>query len=109
MGHKAPQIHYKAVSAVKNCAYDFTEELDDSEGLTGTPTVTATGLTIDNVRINNAAVTIDGVTVAAGKAVLWRVAGGTANTTYVQDIQASTDASPAQTLRGEATLIVEAD
>lgn len=111
MGHRAPQIGTKTVSEVRNSAFDFTDALDDEELLTGTPTVEdpAGGLTIDNVRVNTAAIEILGVEVAVGKAVQWRVSGGTAGVTYTLDIEADTDATPAQTLRGEAVLIVEPD
>ena len=111
MSHKAPQIHSKTESEIRNAAYDFTDALEDGELLTGTPTVEdpADGLTIDNVRVNTAAIEILGVEVAVGKAVQWRVSGGTAGTTYTLDIEADTDATPAQTLRGEAVLVVEED
>ena len=92
-------------SASRNFAVDFTDELDSGELLTGTPTVaelTSTDLTITNVAVNTAALTltVDGVqrTVAIGKGVQGHVSGQNAATGYRVKVTAQTDASPAQTL-----------
>lgn len=111
MSVRAPQIHCKSVSEVRNVAFDFSGKLDDGELLTGTPTVTdETGdLTISNVKVNTEALTILGNTVAVGQAVQFRVSGGTAGASYDVAITVSTNATPAQTLRGVAPLNVIED
>lgn len=84
------------------CAVSFAEKLDSGELLTGTPTVTeltTADLTIDNVAVNVAALTVDGESAAIGQAVQFRVAGQQAGTTYSLRVQCGTDATPAQTLR----------
>lgn len=105
---KAPQRRIKHPDAVKNAAVSFASELEGAEVLTGTPTVTATpsGLTISNARVNTAAITIDGASVAIGNAVQFRVSGGTSGITYEIKVSCETDSSPAQTLVAECVLIV---
>ncbi len=86
----------------------FGGKLDDSELLTGTPTVTDTtgDLTMANVAVNTAAVESGAETIAIGRAVLFNVAGGTAGTTYTLTVTAGTDASPAQTVAYKVRLQV---
>lgn len=103
---KAPQIHTKHPDAVQNAAVSFDALLEAGETLTGTPTAAAAGLTIDNVRVNTGEVTVDGATVAIGRAVQFRVAGGTSGATYEIDVTCGTTSSPAQTLVVECMLTV---
>jgi hypothetical protein len=103
---KAPQIPTKHPDAVKNGAVSFAGQLDDGEALTGTPTAAAAGLTVDNVRVSTADLTVNGQTVPAGKAVQFRVAGGANNTTYEIKVTCGTTSSPAQTLVVECPLAV---
>ena len=77
-------------------AVDFQDWLDGSEVLTGTPTVveiTTAHLTLANKVGNTAAVTIDGRSVAIGKAVQFKVSGQQSGTTYTIQVTAVTNAS----------------
>jgi hypothetical protein len=103
---KAPQIHTKHPSAVQNAAVSFDALLEPGETLTGTPTVTGTGLTIDNARVSDVDLTVNGATVAAGRAIQFRVAGGNSGTTYEIRVTCDTTSSPAQTLVVECPLTV---
>jgi hypothetical protein len=90
-------------------AIDYTDMLDSSETLTG-PTcaeVTTTALTIANVAVNSAAVTINGVSVAIGKAVQFKVSGQVINTTYTLLVTVTTTSSPARVLARHAKFRVE--
>lgn len=109
MAGTANQVHLKAVSEVRNVAVSFANMLDDGELLTGTPTITCTGLTFSNQAVNTAALTIDGVEVAIGQAVQFKVVGGTALTQYTIQVQCGTTSTPAQTLRLLCLLDVQAD
>lgn len=74
-------------------AVDFTEILGSSETLSGTPTVTEpTGdLTLSAKAVNSATVVDDeGNTIAVGKAVQFRCAGGTAATDYAITVSCAT-------------------
>lgn len=98
----APQKPTIAVGEIRNVAVSFADVLDSGELLTGTPTVvevTTTDLTLSSKAVNTAALTINGESVAIGKAVQFRVSGQlVANSPYTIKITVSTDASPAQTL-----------
>ena len=81
---------------VEKGAVSFADFLDTGEALTGTPTVielTTTDLTIENVAVSSAALTILGETVALGEAVQFTVEGQQAGTLYTLVVTASTDAS----------------
>jgi hypothetical protein len=105
---KAPQVHSKHPLAAQNAAVSFDDLLEVAEELTGTPTVTSapSGLTIDNVKVNVGALTINGVSVAEGRAVQFRVSSGTVGTPYQITVSCSTTSSPAQTLIAECNLNV---
>lgn len=105
----APQVHSKRAAAVRNVAVDFSGQLDTGELLTGAPTVTAspTGLTIDDEAVSGSALTILGVSVAAGQAIQFSVAGGTAGRTYTISVTCGTTASPDQLLVEDLTLQVD--
>lgn len=109
----APQRPFKSVSGTRNVAVSFADMLDDSELLTGTPTITeqtTSDLTLSNKVVNTAQLTINSVTVAIGEAVQFNVTGGTvANSPYSIKISVATDATPAQTLIGTVVLTVIAD
>jgi len=105
----APEIQCKADSEERNFAVDFIGRLDAGELLTGTPTVAEIGssdLAITNVVINTIALTINGVAVAIGQAIQYKVTGGTVGTTYRLLVTALTDASVAQTLKAIVRLEV---
>jgi len=92
------------VGETRNAAVDFEQRLDTSEVLTGTPTVselTTSDLTIDNVKINTAALTVNGNAVGVGGAIQFRFSGQQQSLTYTLLVQSATDSSPAQTLRAK--------
>lgn len=109
----------KDADAARNVSASFVGQLDSGELLTGTPTVTeytedadgvlttSSDLTISDIAVNTAALTINGKTVAVGQAVQFKVSGGTADTNYVLRITAATDATPAQTLILDCPLSVD--
>jgi hypothetical protein len=107
MTSTTPQ-HVKHPSEVRNCAVSFDNTLDTGELLTGTPTVSGspTGLTFANVKVNTAQLTINGATVAIGRAVQFKVTGGTSGVKYQIEVACGTDATPAQTLYAELDLLV---
>jgi len=108
----ARQTLHKMVSEVRNVAVDFSGLLDADELLTGTPTVaeiTTTALTLTDKAVSTSVLRINGKERAAGEAVTFKVAGGVAGTTYKIGINCGTTATPAQTLRGVVTLVVDAD
>lgn len=98
----APQRPTIAEGEVRNVSVSFVDVLDDGELLTGTPTVSEQGtsnLTISNVSINSANLTINGESVSPGQAVQFRVSGQRASTgSYTIKITVGTDATPPQTL-----------
>jgi len=74
---------------------DYTDYLDSTELLTGTPTVaevTTTDLTLTNKTVNATEVRILERDVAIGKAVQFKVSGQKINTEYSIRVTASTDA-----------------
>lgn len=52
---------------------------------------------------------LTGRTVITGRAVQFRVSGGTAETTYTISIQVGTDSTPSQTVHGDVILDLGAD
>lgn len=93
--------------STRNVAVSFVDALDTGELLTGTPTVTATGLTITNKAVSTGSLTINGDPAAAGQAVQFSVSGGTAGTEYTITITVNTDSTPAQTFVEEVGLTVD--
>lgn len=90
-------------------AIDYTDILDSTETLTG-PTATevsTTDLTIANVAVNVAAVTINGVSVAIGKAVQFKASGQKVDTAYRILVTVTTTSTPARTLARHAKFRVE--
>lgn len=80
---------------------DYTDYLDSSELLTGTPTVaeqTTANLTFANIAVTTTAVVILGKTVAIGKALRFKVSGQVAGVTYTVRVTAATDSTPARTV-----------
>lgn len=106
MTSRATQIRTKHPNATENAIVSFDRKLDDTETLIGTPTVAASGLTISSNKVNTVARTIDGDSVAIGKAVEFSVSGGTSGTVYTITVSCSTSSSPAQALVAECLLQV---
>lgn len=106
-----PEVRSKTASEVRIASVDFQGKLDDGELLTGTVTVTddTSDLTIANRAVNSAALVINGKTSAIGKAVAFKITGGSAGTTYYLHISVATDATFAQTLNARVKLKVVTD
>ncbi len=106
----APQLPCMAETEVRNVAVSFVGKLDAGELLTGTPTVTEVdedgapvgpNLSFSNIAVNTAELTINRETVAIGEAVQFRVTAGVglSGSRYYMRVEATTTASPAQTLQ----------
>jgi hypothetical protein len=105
----APERPQLAAGAVGLGSVSFVGALDSGELLTGTPTVTEVDtddaavapatLTIENVAVNVAALTINNKSVAIGQAVQFKVSGQAAGNSYRLRIVVATTSSPAQTER----------
>jgi len=83
-----------SVGETEQVKIDYTDYLDDTELLTGTPTiaeVTSTDLTLTGKSLNTASTRILERDVAAYKAVLFKVTGQKNNTEYKIRITVSTD------------------
>lgn len=88
----ATQFYTKLAGEKLVAGVDFSDRLIDGDLLTGTPTAVAapSGPTISAVARNTVAVTILGASVVANKAVLFTIAAGTPETTYVVTVTALT-------------------
>ncbi len=96
----ATQIRQKGSNETRNVAVSYADKLESGELLTGTPTiteVTSSDLTLSNKIVSTGSLTINGVSVSAGQAITFTVAGGTSSTVYTIRIQCGTDATNAQT------------
>lgn len=105
---EAPQNYNIDLEEVVNIAISFNGKLESGEALTGSPTVTVTpssGLTVDQVAITAASKDINGVSVAAGRAITARVTPSAAGS-YVIKVKCGTDATPAQTRKGKCRIEV---
>lgn len=107
----APQQPTFAVGETQVVDVSFANKLKDSETLAGTPTVaeqTTSDLTIGNKVVSVAALTIDGETVAIGEAVQFSVSGFVvANSPYTIKVTCGTNSTPARTLIGYVTFLVD--
>lgn len=96
----APERPVAVPGETNLCSVSLVGILDSGELATGTPTVTevtTTDLTISNVVVNTAALTINSKTVAVGKAVQFKVIGQlVASSPYTLKITVATDSTPAQ-------------
>lgn len=97
-------IRVKSPNETRLAAVSFSGCLDSGETLTGTPTITCSGLTLGSKQVSVGALTIDGVSVPAGEAVTFTITDGTAGTKYTITIVVSTTAG--QTLERFVTLQV---
>lgn len=100
------------VGEIRLFSVSFDDKLDSGESLTGTPTVveeTTTDLTITNKAVSTSALTINNKSVAAGRAVQFKVTGFlVANSPYTILITCGTDSDPDQTVKGRVKFEVEA-
>lgn len=97
---RARETHTKHPGEALNLAINCARLLDDGERFTGTPAFTSdpAGLTFSSPQANAAAVTVRGVVVPAGKALMARASGGSHGVEYACTATCPTDASPAQTV-----------
>ena len=82
-------------------AIDYTDHLDATETLMGTPTVALVGtgtLVIASVALNSTVKTILDRAVAVNCAVTFKISGQTAGVTYTIRVTVSTTSSPARTI-----------
>jgi len=109
----APQLHEIAIGETRAVAVDCIGKLESNspeELLTGTPTiveVTTSVLTLASKAVSTAALTINGSTVAIGKAVQFTCAPGASavvGKTYLIKITVGTDSS--QTVIGHVKVKV---
>lgn len=108
----SPEIRCKTESEVRNLAVDFSGRLDSGELLTDTPTAVdgSNTITTSSVAVSTTVLTINGITVAVGKAVQFAVDdAGSAGTTYTFKVTVPTDSTPVQTLIANVRLLVIAD
>jgi hypothetical protein len=94
----------------KNQRVSFAKELDDGELLTGTPLVveqTTSDLTITNIAVSIAQLTIKGVATAIGEAVQFHSTGFQSGVTYNILVTVVTDATPAQTINRLVTIVTD--
>ena len=103
------EIPSKAVAEVRNGAISFDALLDTTEVVSTIASIAATptGLTFSNQKVNDAVVDIKGSSVAIGRAVQFRVSGGSAGVLYTGVATVTTNATPAQTLTATFRLLVE--
>ena len=92
----APQLGEKYVVEVRRVAVSFAGLLDDGETLTGSPVITSLpgGVSISGEQLNGAAITVNGVSVAANEAALFLVSVGAADTFY--DLSVAVNSSNGQ-------------
>ena len=99
---KAPQRPTAKVGTTRNFSLSCVGELDSGELMTGAVTATeqtTSDLTITNAAVSTAALTINDVSVAIGKAIQCSVSGQlAANSPYTIEFAVSTDATPPQNL-----------
>lgn len=115
MSNTLDQRRSKSVGETRNGTVSFSGFMDSSEVITGLPSVVQVtivpssiqNLTLTNVAINTSALVVLGETVAIGKAVQFRIGGGSAGQLYEIRVTASTDAG--QTFLREILLDVTAD
>lgn len=91
----APQLHRVSTSEARTVSVDCSGSLDDGDTLTGTPVVTGSAdLTITSEQVSVGTLTLNGVSVAAGLAVQFKVdaSGATVGNTYTVTIVCDTSA-----------------
>jgi len=97
----APEIPVTAEGSVELFSESLDGVLDSGElvaSITSVTEVTSTDLTISNESVSSAALTINGISVAIGKAIQFKVIGQlTATKNYTLKMIVVTDSSPAQT------------
>ena len=104
----AKQTHTKAAAETKDLVIDCANALDDTEAITGTPTLVVSApddLTITGIAVNESVLAEPGFPDAQiGQAIQCFVGGGTAGTTYTLTFSYNT--SGGQSLEAIAKLRV---
>jgi len=99
--NRAPERPVVAVGETNLFSVSLVGVLDSGESATGTPIVTeqtTSDLTIENISVSSAELTINDRAVAAGSAIQFKVFGQlAANSPYLLKITFGTDSTPAQT------------
>lgn len=106
MSNKSLQIHEISVTETRHVSVDMRSKLDGTELLTGTATVTeitTTALSITNVSISSAELSINGDTVPVAQALQFTVAASEQGR-YDVLVRCTTDAG--QVIEGVLRLIV---
>lgn len=102
---RASQTHQMTTDEVRNVSIDMSSILDGGELLSGTPVIECSdALTITGATRNSVAVTINGSSVAANKAIQFTVTPSVAGW-FLIDAKCGTDAG--QTLEAELVLLVK--
>ena len=106
MTTNAKKAREQSPNETLNHGIDFSGRLETAELLTGTPTVTISpsGPTLSNKQVNSTTKTINGVSLVAGKAVLFTVTGLTLGVDYTITASCGTDSTPAETVVGTLDL-----
>jgi hypothetical protein len=89
----AREVYHKTAAEVRLAAVDMRGVLRQGEILTGSPTVSASGITVGSGAVTTSAQVINGQSVEAGKAVTFSVSAGTAATDYLITISCGTSLS----------------
>lgn len=87
------QVYQVTPTEVNGVLVDYTGVLRQGEICTGSPTVSASGLTISSAAVTTAVQVINGASVEAGKAVSFTITGGTDGTNYAVKTSCGTSAS----------------
>jgi len=92
---RANQKPSVSVGEVRNAAFSFVHALDAGEVITSScvTEVTTSDLTFTTSTVNSSAHVIATTTASSGQAILVQVSGQSANTNYILQFKAITDAS----------------
>ena len=96
MPHTLTQRHTLSVGATRVVRINCTPDIDSGVLLTGTPSITeqdTSDLTLTSKQVNTVGYSDNntGHTVAAGKGILFTVAGGSSGSTYTVLVSCDTD------------------
>lgn len=101
-----PQTYYKTASEVRGVAVDMRGVLRQGEVLTGSPTVSASGITVASGAVNTTTILVNHEPCLPGQAITFTVSAGTAGTSYAITVGCGT--SQSQTVQTFVTVVVAA-
>lgn len=105
MGGRAPQIHSMSTDERRAVSVDFSAQLSSDEVLVGTPVVQCdVALLVEDAQVNTDVVQINGVSVVAGKAVLFVVSSDDAGR-YPVEVLCNSDAG--QRIEGQIQINIQ--